>query len=159
MTTNSLNIKISKKTVIFIVLAVFFVIADRFFKTLCLKGFFDTPIKLVSDVFSLHYVKNPYIAFSLPFSGPTLTALIGIIILILIIYWLKSLFSPNTRYQIPNTKYALTILIIGAILNLTDRIKLGFVVDYFDLKYFTIFNLADIMICGGIIWLIFSKKQ
>jgi signal peptidase II len=149
--------QLSKKTVIFIVLAVFFVIADRFLKALCLKGVFDQPISLLGDIFCLHYMKNEYIAFSLPFSGPILTTLIGIIILILIIYWLKSLFSPNIKYHTPNTKYALTILIIGAILNFTDRIKFGFVVDYFDLKYFTIFNLADIMICVSVVWLIFSK--
>lgn len=73
------------------------------------------------------------------------------------IYLLKSLFSPNTKQQTPNTSYALTILTIGAILNLTDRVFYGFVIDYFDLKYFTIFNLADIMITAGIVWLIISN--
>jgi signal peptidase II len=150
---------LSKKTVIFVILAVFFVVADRFLKALCLKGFFDQPVSLVGDILNLHYVKNPYIAFSLPFSGPILTVLIGIIILILIAYLLKLLFSPNTKYQIPNTSYPLTILTIGAILNYTDRIKFGFVVDYFDLKYFTIFNLADIMIVTGIVWLIIFNKS
>lgn len=149
-----MKLNISKKTVIFVILAVFFVAADRFLKALCLKGFFDQPIPIVGNIFTLHYVKNQYIAFSLPFSGPILTAIIGIIILALTIYLLKSLFSQNTNF------YSLTILIIGAILNFTDRLKYGYVIDYFDLKYFTIFNLADIMIVASVVWLIiFNKKK
>jgi signal peptidase II len=55
----------------------------------------------------------------------------------------------------------LTILIIGAILNFTDRIKFGYVIDYFSLKYFTVFNLADVMICGAVfyIFIINFKKH
>jgi signal peptidase II len=152
--------QISIKTVLFIILAVFFVLADRFLKALSLKGFFDSPIPLFDNIFSLHYVKNFYIAFSLPFSGPILTALIGIIILILLIYWLKLLFSTSLQSFNFKFLFPLTILILGAILNFTDRIKYGFVVDYFDLKYFTVFNLADIMIVAGVAGLlIFSSKK
>lgn len=142
-----------------IILAVFFVLTDRFFKVLCLKGFFDLPVKLAGDIFTLHYVKNYYIAFSLPFSGPILTIIIGIIILILIVYWLKSLISaPRSLHPAPNI-FPLTLLIIGAILNFTDRIRYGFVIDYLDLKYFTVFNLADILLVTSIIWIIIFNKQ
>lgn len=151
--------RLSKKTVTFIILAVFFVVADRFLKALCLSGVFDTPINIVGNIFSLHYVKNPHIAFSLPFSGPILTTLIGIIILILIIYLLKSIFSPNLKSKISNLKYPLTLLIIGAILNFTDRIKFGFVIDYFDLKWFTIFNLADIAISVAVLYILFNNRK
>jgi signal peptidase II len=154
MNTETTKIHISKKTVTFIVLAVFFVVLDRFLEALCLHGYFDHPVTIIGDIFTLSYVKNYYIAFSLPFSGPILTALIGIIILTLLIYWLKLVFFTNLKFRTSNIGYALTILIIGAILNFTDRIKFGFVIDYFYLKYFTIFNLADIMIVGGVIFLI-----
>jgi signal peptidase II len=143
--------KLSIKTVLFIILAVFFVIADRFLKVLSLKGFFDNPLPLFGNIFSLHYVKNFYIAFSLPLSGPILTVLIGIIILILLIYWLKLFFSTASQPLNFNLLSPLTILILGAILNFTDRIKYGFVIDYFDLKYFTVFNLADIAISLSIL--------
>ncbi|HTX86784.1 MAG TPA: signal peptidase II [Candidatus Nanoarchaeia archaeon] len=157
MASKSTNIS-SKKTVAFIILAVFFVILDRFLKALSLKGFFDAPIPLIGNFFSLNFVRNYYIAFSLPFSGPILTALIGIIILILLIYWLK-LFIPFFKNSTSNSLLLpLTILLLGAILNFTDRILYGFVIDYFYLKYFTIFNLADIMIVAGVIWLIIFNK-
>jgi signal peptidase II len=152
------NLKISKKTVLFVILAVFLVSADRFFKALCLNGFFGRPIKIIGDIFTLNYVKNYYISFSLPLSGPILTTIIGAIIFVLLIFWLKIVIS-NFKFQISNFQILpLTILILGAILNFADRLKYGFVIDYFDLKYFTIFNLADIMITAGVVWLIILNK-
>jgi signal peptidase II len=156
MKSQSSNIS-SIKTVVLIIVAVFFVLADRFLKALCLKGFFDNPVPLIGNFFSLHYVRNFYIAFSIPFSGPILTALIGLIILILLAYWLKIFFSAGHSAQISQVGYPLTILILGAILNFTDRILYGFVIDYFDLKYFTIFNLADIMIVSGVCLILFGN--
>lgn len=151
--------KISKKTIIFIISIVFFVVADRFLKFLCLKGYFNQPLSIISDIFSLNFAKNYYISFSIPLSGPILTTAIGLIILILLLYWLK-LYIQNTKHQIVNTNlFPLTILIIGAMLNFTDRIRFGYVIDYFDLKYFTIFNLADIMILTGVIWLIIFNNH
>jgi len=46
-------------------------------------------------------------------------------------------------------------VILGAAGNLFDRLKYGYVVDYLDLKYFTAFNLADVMIVAGVIYLIY----
>jgi signal peptidase II len=155
----STNLRIQKKTVLFIILAVFFVILDRFLEALCLYGYFDQPVPIIGNIFSLNYVKNYYIAFSLPFSGPILTISIGLIIIFLMFYLVRTV-VPNPKLQIPNPNfYPLTILIIGAILNFTDRIKLGYVVDYFDLKYFTIFNLADIMIVTSVIYLLITLRR
>lgn len=145
--------KITKKTTIFIILVVFFVALDRFLKALCLKGFLNERFPIFGDIFGLHFTKNYYIAFSLPFSGPIMTALIGLVIAILIAYWFKTLKKTrlvNTHHQAPTMNiYALTILIIGAILNFTDRLQFGYVVDYLDLKWFTVFNLADIAITSS----------
>lgn len=156
---NFSRMKISIKTILFITIIVFFVLADRFLKILSLRGLLDRPVPLLGNIFALHYVKNFYIAFSLPFSGPILTAVIGLIILILLIYWLN-FFIPNTKHQTLITNLVpLTFLIIGAILNFTDRVKYGFVIDYFDLKYFTVFNLADIMIVVSVIYLVFILRR
>jgi signal peptidase II len=159
MVTILQKIKISKKTVLFIILAVFFVVVDRFLKFLCLQDYFDRPLPLLGNFFSLEFVKNYYISFSIPLSGPILTALIGIIIIILLIYLIKPFFSSNFQFPISNFQISLTILIIGAILNFTDRIKFGYVIDYFSLKYFTVFNLADIMIVSSVIWLIILNNH
>jgi signal peptidase II len=48
----------------------------------------------------------------------------------------------------------LTFIIFGAISNILDRLIYGYVIDYLELKYFTVFNLADVMISGGAIILL-----
>ncbi len=140
-----MRIKTTKETALTFTLVVFFVFMDKLFKTLTLKGYLNEPVSLIKDIFTLHFTPNPNIAFSLPLSGPVLSFFIALVILILIGWWVKLL--PISRLQAPDPKiYPLTILIFGAILNFTDRIKFGYVIDYFDLRYFTVFNIADIMI-------------
>jgi signal peptidase II len=146
--------KLSKKAIIFTIIIAFFVVLDRFLKALCLNGALDDRFPIFGDIFGLHFAKNYYIAFSLPFSGPALTFLIGLIILILLTYWIKMLRQiANCQLPIANF-HALTILIIGAILNFTDRLIFGYVIDYFDLKWFTVFNLADVFICFSVLYIL-----
>jgi signal peptidase II len=59
----------------------------------------------------------------------------------LIGYWLALIKKKENLLIFP-----LTFLIISAISNIIDRIRYGAVIDYFDLKYFTIFNLSDVII-------------
>ncbi|MBD3247661.1 hypothetical protein GF382_00025 [Candidatus Falkowbacteria bacterium] len=149
-----MRFKITKKATFTLILVVFFVFLDKLFKTLSIKGYLDEPEYILGDVFSLHFTKNPNIAFSLPVSGPFLTIFISIVIFFLIWWWSK-LFVKNSKLQTSDpTIYPLTILLFGAILNFTDRLKFGYVIDYLDLKYFTVFNVADIMITGSVFYLI-----
>ncbi len=145
------------KTAIWIIIAVLFLMVDRGFKSLAVTGFWDEPSFLIKDFFSLHFFKNYYIAFSIPWlSGNTLNVLILFIIAGLF-YYLVFLCKKQESYS----KIVLTVfLILGAASNFFDRIKLGYVVDYFDLRYFTVFNIADIMIligAGGLIWMNIKK--
>ena len=139
----------SKKTTFTFIFVVFFVLLDKFLKNLVLKGLLEDQTCLISDIFCLKFAPNYNIAFSLPFSGPILTTLISIIIIILLYLWVYLV-----RKGQKNEYLLLTFLIIGAIINLLDRIKYGYVIDYFDLKYFTVFNVADIMITVSVFVLI-----
>ena len=53
----------------------------------------------------------------------------------------------------------LTTILFGAISNILDRFSYGYVVDYLELKYFTVFNLADMMISGGVIVLLLNNLK
>ncbi|MCK5511023.1 signal peptidase II [Candidatus Parcubacteria bacterium] len=143
-----------KKMVYYIILAIFFVILDRLFKVLALNYHENIKLELISDYFGFTLAKNYYIAFSLPLSGPILTLFIGIVILILLYFYV---------ILIKKEEYAqascLTFVILGAISNIVDRIKYGFVIDYLDLKYFTVFNIADSMIVVGAVLLIISNLK
>ena len=141
--------------VYYIILAIFFVILDRLFKVLALNYHENIKLELISDYFGFTLAKNYYIAFSLPLSGPILTLFIGIIILILLYFYVILI-----KKQEYSQAACLIFVIFGAISNIVDRIKYGFVIDYLDLKYFTVFNIADSMIViGAVLLVILNKKQ
>lgn len=149
-------IYILKKTALYAIPAVFLIVLDRLLKVLALNGYFNY-IRLAGDFFHLNLARNPYIAFSLPLTGPFLSVLVFTIIVFLAYYCLLSF--KEKRF---NRAFFVILIILGASSNLFDRLVYGYVIDYFDLKYFTIFNLADMMITGGVIlflWDGFLSKQ
>lgn len=147
----------NKKKTAFYILAVFFVALDRFLKFLALNRFTGDSTIIIKDFFKFQFASNPNIAFSIPLRGYFLNILIIFLVLWLVYYYLYSI----KRKQEINA-LLLFFIILGALSNLLDRLKFGYVVDYFDFRYFTVFNLADVMIAGGaigIIWLQIYKKE
>lgn len=53
-------------------------------------------------------------------------------------------------------KLATLLLLGGAVSNLIDRLRFGYVIDYIDLKGLPVFNLADLFIVLGAILLSFD---
>lgn len=138
------------------VIAMFFVI-DRLLKKNALALEFNHYKQIIGNTLTFRLAYNQNIAFSLPLSGPWLNILISLIIfclLLIIIYTKIKKTSDQKRI------FLLTFILFGAISNLLDRFLYGAVVDYFDLKYFTIFNLADVMISVGVFtfFICFLKK-
>lgn len=130
----------SKKTaILFFLLAVFLFICDRYLKFIALNSSESTNI--IGEWLKFNFAKNYYIAFSIPIGGPILEIFISLIICVLFYVALK--LAKKGDWLILGT---LTIIIFGAISNLLDRFIYSFVIDYIDLKYFTIFNIADSMI-------------
>lgn len=145
------------KTAAFLIAAVLFFVLDRFLKFLALEGFFDPPIFLFGDIFKFNFASNYGIAFSLPLGGPILTIAISLTVLALL-YFLIYLVKQSRKTE----ALILFALFLGAVSNLADRLSLGYVVDYLDLKYFTVFNLADAMIVVsflGLAGLYFFRKS
>lgn len=144
-----------KKMIAIYTAIIFFVVLDRLLKVLALTSS-ERQFNLLGEILKFNYKANYYIAFSLPLAGRMLVILLILIILILISLAIFSLFKR--QYD----KLALlSLIILGAGSNLFDRLKYGYVIDYFDLKYFTVFNLADAMIVVGVILLaiVLNKKS
>ncbi len=99
-----------------------------------------------------YFFKNKNIAFSLPFPKNILIILIIIILFFLFFYLLKSYQKKNTTLI-----FSLTLIILGTVSNLIDRLVFGFVIDYINISFFTVLNLADIMIASGVIILVFQN--
>lgn len=99
----------------------------------------------------LHYrsVANANLAFGLPFPSAVLPALSGGVIFAFGWWWIAAV-----RQRAVFSVVALTFIIAGACSNLIDRVRWGHVVDYIDVPWFTVFNLADVMITFGVALLI-----
>jgi signal peptidase II len=93
----------------------------------------------------IHHVQNSGIAFGL-FASATavVTALTAIAVAWMLIYFARS----GARH--PVLPVALGLLIGGSTSNLIDRIRLGHVTDFLDLRYWPAFNLADSFIVIGV---------
>jgi len=48
----------------------------------------------------------------------------------------------------------LALLLGGSLGNLVDRLRLGYVVDFLDLRIWPVFNLADVALSVGAVWLV-----
>jgi len=106
-------------------------------------------IPLAGKYIKLTFVKNSGAAFSL-FQGSTLfLIIISILAIIAIIY-----FYFITKKNGFLTQAGLALLLGGSLGNLFDRIVWKYVIDYIDLSFWPVFNLADIMINCGVFLLI-----
>ena len=142
-----------KKMIAINLAVIFFIGLDRFFKVFIFNNQ-ASEFNLLGEILKFNFKNNYNIAFSLPLSGSWLGTAILLVILLLIFYLAQAWRKKEIALEV-----GLLMVILGASSNLYDRFKYGFVVDYFDLKYFTVFNLADMMIVMGVVsLLLFIKK-
>lgn len=149
-----MNFLLRKKLAPFVLGAVFFIVLDRLLKILAVNYWSFKNVDIISGWFKLAYAQNRFIAFSLPIGG-YLLLIINFVLLIVLFYLIKQSFQ---KQDIISTGL-LIIILFGALSNFYDRIAYGFVIDYFDLRFFTVFNLADSMIVGSVICLLFLTKK
>ena len=93
-------------------------------------------------LFLKNSVCNKNIAWSIPIAPGVFYFFWLIIFLFLIYYFLKS----KNHFE----KMVLIFIFSGAVSNIIDRVLRGCVVDFIDLKFWPVFNLADIYITIGI---------
>ena len=96
--------------------------------------------------FSFNYIENTGVTFGL-FQGNNLFFIIFSLIIIGLVFYF---YKKYDKYNI-----AWNFILAGAFGNLLDRIIHGFVVDFIDLGFWYVFNLADSFIIIGIGLLLF----
>jgi signal peptidase II len=99
--------------------------------------------------FSIHHVQNSGIAFGL---FPDATAAV-IVLTAVAVAWMLVFFARGGARH-PVLPVALGLLLGGSISNLADRVRLGHVTDFLDLRYWPAFNLADTCIVVGVVLLL-----
>ncbi len=114
-------------------------------------------VPLIPPILHLTYVQNTGMAFGL-FQGA-----LGWLVLcsIGVSIWLVLELSRRQVRPWP-MQWGLMLVLGGAIGNLIDRVWLGYVVDFIDLRVWPVFNLADSAITVGVgllLWQAFQKAR
>ena len=99
----------------------------------------------IAGPFSIHHVQNSGIAFGL-FSQATS---IVIVLTALAVAWMLVFFARAGQRH-PILPVALGFVLGGSVANLLDRVRLGHVTDFLDVRYWPAFNLADTFIVVGV---------
>lgn len=118
----------------------------KFFTVAYLKDLGTIPI--IENIFHLTYCENPGAGFGV-FANHTHLLSIVTMIIVAVAMWYVTVKRPKNKLLMTG----LTFLIGGAVGNLIDRIRLGYVVDFLDfcLIDFPIFNIADCFVTVGAI--------
>ena len=117
-------------------------------------GLHDTK-PLIGDFLRFHYIRNPGAAFGLRFGGTSIMLAITVLVTVVLIYlFFSGKFNPGNMIG----RFAVVLVIAGAIGNLIDRIRLKEVIDFIDMGFgshrWPTYNLADIYVTLGMIALI-----
>jgi len=108
-------------------------------------------VPVVQNVLHITYVLNPGAAFGiLEYQTAFFIAIaIGMILTVIYVY-------PRIPNHYLLLRFGVGLMVGGAIGNVIDRIKTGYVVDFFDFRIWPVFNVADVAIVSGVGCIIFS---
>ena len=132
-------------------------ILDRITKLLAVKNIVQgESIALIPNIFHITLVYNNGTAFGLlkDQNTPLSWLSLAVIIFIILYIWKKG------RDISWNISSSLGLILGGALGNLTDRITLGYIIDFIDLRIWPVFNIADSAITIGLIilaWKMLTK--
>jgi signal peptidase II len=101
---------------------------------------FYNPIHLIKSVVSLELVFNYGAAYGILQHQRLFLLIVACVFIVGIL-----MFS-NYFIQSKYSKIAVLFLLAGALGNMIDRLLLGYVIDFIDIKVFPVFNFADIFI-------------
>ena len=135
----------AKYYVLAIVFLVLLVALDQWTKYLAVTHLTDSPLILIDGIFELRYLENRGSAFGMLQNKRAFLLAIGIFVLAFgAVYFVKLPWNKKMN----SLRILAVCIAAGGIGNMIDRIRLGYVVDffYFKLINFPIFNVADIYV-------------
>lgn len=143
---------------LFALVATSVAVVDQATKAWALRVLVDGPIPLVGS-FRLRLAFNDGAAFSLIPGRTTLVALLALVVTLFVV-------RAGLRAERPAWAVAFGLIVGGACGNLIDRVVRGdgildgWVVDFFDLQWWPVFNVADVGISLGVVavlWLVLRE--
>ena len=113
---------------------------------------FGDDVSVISGFLNFAYAQNTGVAFSMLDDNGT-TGRWGLSVVALIAGVLVMYFFWRTPRSDDRILGALALLLAGIAGNVTDRLRLGFVIDFIDVQFgswhYPTFNVADMAICVG----------
>lgn len=118
-------------------------------KTFCL----GESLPVIKNIFHISLVHNTGAAFGIFKRQTGFFVVTSFIAIVLILLTIK---SSSFKRQSCISQIALNLILGGALGNLIDRLRLGFVVDFLDFRVWPVFNIADSCVSIGAILLALS---
>jgi signal peptidase II len=133
-----------------LVLIALLVILDQVTKYLVLRSFdLAQGAEVIPGLFDLRYVQNTGAAWGIMHGANALLIVISVVFLVGILAGYRYFCEGRVH------RVAMSLMVAGIVGNLLDRVRYGFVVDFFDFhwyekSHFPTFNVADAAICIGV---------
>ncbi|MFH1597905.1 MAG: signal peptidase II [Patescibacteria group bacterium] len=144
-----------KKIVFYNIIFVFAFLADRLTKWLANTYWNQEGFFVIDNFWETKLYQNYYLSFSIPLRYP-ISLLITLPVLLLVIYLLLRAYQKKKIILLS----AFSLVTIGAISNLIDRVRYGYVIDFINWNFGFLgnpsFNIADAYIFLGIVIIIFG---
>jgi len=109
---------------------------------------------IITDVFDLTYVRNTGAAFGLFASVDSSVKAILLNSIAVIVFLIVSAYALRSSHKSVRLQVGLALILGGAVGNLLDRVRFGYVVDFLDFSvsghHWPAFNVADSAICIGV---------
>lgn len=147
---------IKRKYWILAILLVIIIGSDQLTKSWIIENFrLGQTLSIINGFFNITYVQNKGAAFGfLSQTNPAFRVpffiIVPLVALLSIGYVFRKIADHDLKFSI-----ALSLVISGAVGNLIDRLRLGYVIDFLDFHWrygyhFPAFNVADSAICVGV---------
>jgi signal peptidase II len=110
--------------------------------------------EVVSGFFDLTYVQNSGAAFGLFASVDSSVKAIVLNSVAVLVFLIVSAYAIRSSHKSVRLQVGLALILGGAVGNLLDRVRFGYVVDFLDFSisghHWPAFNVADSAICIGV---------
>lgn len=113
-------------------------------------SFFES-IPVIENVFHITLIQNYGAAFGIFPHMRIFFIIITLVVVLLILTFLRHV--PRGKGFL---KLGLALELAGALGNMTDRVRLGYVIDFLDFRIWPVFNVADMALVVGVFFLAFD---
>ncbi len=128
------------------IIAVALIAIDQIVKNWAAETLVKGDIAIIENVLYLKYAENTGVAFSM-FSDNrwVLVGITSLMLIVVLAFFLSGKVTDKLEL------FSLSLMLSGGVGNLIDRVSLGYVIDFIDVRIinFAIFNIADMCICVG----------